>query len=165
MQFTKDTFYIALRDRLAALNPARTVMVDGITRPAVLVLENEVVNWAAPRRDVFHLRFGAVHVARKYDHAPRPLLSMDAVISYSTSGSRESPVDRGRSLAALDQELLQICAPPLAPKTDYTQTPAAALGSNVLWSAPDLGDVEAAGDELRRSVHLTLLFFPEVNLA
>ena len=28
MQFTKDSFYMALRDRLAALNPQRTVTLE-----------------------------------------------------------------------------------------------------------------------------------------
>ncbi len=41
MQFAKDSFYIALRDRLAVLNPARTVYLDGVTRPAVIVAENQ----------------------------------------------------------------------------------------------------------------------------
>jgi hypothetical protein len=42
MQRAKDTFYITLRDRIAALNPARTVLVRGVVRPAVLVEENEL---------------------------------------------------------------------------------------------------------------------------
>ncbi|MFB3915137.1 MAG: hypothetical protein ACE14M_00285 [Terriglobales bacterium] len=165
MQFAKDTFYIALRDRLAALNPERAVTIGGLPRPAVLVVENEIVNSTPPLPDAFYVRFGAVRVARKQDQAARPLLAMETVISYRTAGSGETKVDRGRTLAALDQELLQICSPPQTPKTDYTQTPAAALGSNVLWSAPDIGELEAAGGELRRSARLTLLFFPEVEIA
>ena len=42
MQSAKDTFYVTLRDRLAALNPARTVVVRGMVRPGVLVEENEL---------------------------------------------------------------------------------------------------------------------------
>ena len=30
MQDTKDTFYVTLRDRIAAGNPARTVIVRGV---------------------------------------------------------------------------------------------------------------------------------------
>ena len=33
MQNAKDTFYVTLRDRLAAVNPARTMVVRGVTRP------------------------------------------------------------------------------------------------------------------------------------
>src|SRR5512146_3313681 len=155
MQFTKDTFYIALRDRLAALNPERTVTIDGLPRPAVLVVENEIVKSAPPLPDAFYIRFGAVRVARKQDQSARRLLAMETVISYRTTGSGETKVDRGRTLAALDQELLQICSPPQTPNTDYTLTPALALDSNVLWSAPDIGELEAAGDELRRNARLT----------
>jgi len=47
-------------------------------------------------------------------------------------------VDRGRVLAQLDSELLAICSPPSTSKCDYSQTPPLALGSNVLWTLPDL---------------------------
>lgn len=42
MQNAKDTFYLTLRDRLAALNPGRTVQVRGALRPAIVVAENEL---------------------------------------------------------------------------------------------------------------------------
>src|SRR5664279_746773 len=41
MQPTKDSFYVALRDRLVVVDPNRTVTLDGATRPAIAVLENE----------------------------------------------------------------------------------------------------------------------------
>ena len=41
MQPTKDSFYISLRDRLVAVDPNRTVTLDGATRPAIAVIENE----------------------------------------------------------------------------------------------------------------------------
>ena len=56
MQNAKDTFYVTLRDRLAALNPARTMVVRGVTRPGVLVEENELVSAYEPV-DVFCLRW------------------------------------------------------------------------------------------------------------
>ena len=40
MQAAKDSFYMALRERLAALNPARTMVIDGVTVPAIVVREN-----------------------------------------------------------------------------------------------------------------------------
>ena len=44
MQNAKDTFYVTLRDRLAAVNPARTMVLRGVTRPGVLVEENELAS-------------------------------------------------------------------------------------------------------------------------
>ncbi len=37
MQAAKDSFYMALRARLAALNPARSMVMDGLTVPAIVV--------------------------------------------------------------------------------------------------------------------------------
>ena len=44
MQNAKDTFYVTLRDRLAAVNPARTMLVRGVIRPGLLVEENELAS-------------------------------------------------------------------------------------------------------------------------
>lgn len=46
-QNAKDTFYVTLRDRLAARNADRTVVVRGATRPAVVVEENEMATAGA----------------------------------------------------------------------------------------------------------------------
>jgi len=40
MQAAKDSFYMALRTRLAALNPTRTMVIDGVTVPAIVAREN-----------------------------------------------------------------------------------------------------------------------------
>ena len=42
IQTLKDTFYGVLRDRIAAANPSRTIVVRGLIRPSVLVVENEL---------------------------------------------------------------------------------------------------------------------------
>jgi len=39
MQAAKDSFYMTLRERLTALNPARTMVIDGVTVPAIVVRE------------------------------------------------------------------------------------------------------------------------------
>jgi len=49
MQNTKDSFFIAVRDRLAILNPSRVVLIQGVSRPAILVTENELTA-AAPKQ-------------------------------------------------------------------------------------------------------------------
>ena len=41
MQNAKDSFYMALRTRLAAINPERTVLLRGTIRPGILVEEAE----------------------------------------------------------------------------------------------------------------------------
>ena len=48
MQAAKDTFLKTLAGRLALLNPGRTVVVDGVARPAVLAVENEAATVQLP---------------------------------------------------------------------------------------------------------------------
>ena len=162
MQFAKDSFYFALRDRLAALNPARTVVVDGIARTAMVVWDNQARTTAVPQPAAFYLRFGGVRKVQAFAKAERPLLAMECTIAYQTAGVTETGMDRDRLLSALDAELLQICVPPNTEKCDYTQTPTAALGT-VLWQAPQLEEAEGEGGYLRRRAQLSLYFFPEVD--
>ena len=56
MQNAQNTFYITLRNRLATLNPSRTIYLRGVTRPGILVEGNELVI-AEPYSDVFLLRW------------------------------------------------------------------------------------------------------------
>ena len=170
MQFTKDSFYMALRERLAAINPARTVTVNGVTFPAVIVAENELVVPVDPLADAFYLEWGAASVAARQEGS-RKLMEMECVISYHTFGSVESGVDRGRTLAELDMELLSMCQPPHTAKQDFSQTPSVGLGTNVVWSEPVMGEVAgiiaqestARRIRLERKTTVKVFFFPEVN--
>jgi hypothetical protein len=173
MQFTKDTFYITLRDRLASRNPLRTILMNGVTRPAMVVAENEAVIPVKPLPNTFYLEWGsATPVPQQLGE--RPIYTLECVISYHTFGSVESGVDRGRSLAGLDSELLGICQPATARKCDYSQTPASDLGSSIVWSNPHFAKVvgsEAprneglprgtAGVRLERTASVKVFFFPE----
>jgi len=174
MQFTKDSFYMALRERLAGLNPARTVTLSGATRPAVIVAENELVIPIEPLADAFYIEWGGAQVAARQTGS-RELMEMECVISYHTFGTVDSGVDRGRTLGELDTELLSILQPQHTAKQDYTQAPSASLGTNILWTAPVLGKVAGSeappnerlprgttGVRLERSVTLKVFFFPEV---
>jgi hypothetical protein len=176
MQYTKDSFYMTLLNRLMALNPQQTITVNGTTRPALVVAENELVVPVVPLPDAFYLEWGAA-VPVQGQIGDRILLAMECIVSYHTFGTVESGVDRGRSLAALDMELLSLCQPPWTSKRDYTQTPSIDLGTNIFWTQPDFGKVsgsEAAKNEglprgtegvrLERSVNLKVFFFSEVNL-
>src|SRR5690242_2850980 len=175
MQFTKDSFYITLRNRLATVSPARVITIDGTTRPAIVAAENELVVPIKPLPDAFYLEWGNAQVVPQQsgDHA---IFSLECVVSYHTFGSVQSGVDRGRSLASLDTDLLTITQPGSAPKCDYTQTPPVSLGSNIVWSTPQFGKIvgsEASRNEalprgttgvrLERSATVKVFFFPEVN--
>jgi hypothetical protein len=175
MQPTKDSFYIALRDRLAAANPSRVITVNGTTRPAIVVAENEVVIPVRPLPDAFYIEWGAVQAISQAS-GQRAMLSLECVISYHTFGTAESGVDRGRALATLDTDLLSITQPGCTAKIDYASSPPAELGTSIVWSAPQLGKVAGSeaprndalprgtgGVRLERAASLKIFFFPEVN--
>lgn len=189
MQFAKDSFFLALQQRLAGLNPARTVTVNGATVPAILVVENLPPSWAEPQANTFYIEWGTADVVG--GHAGNNvLMSLDVVVSYYTLGSVESMVDRGRVLGQLDDELLSICQPPNTEKHDYTQSPSADLGTRVFWGQPSFTEGKGAGrfwgrvsfpervksgvtDEaesyqdsrVERKARLTIYFFSEVTLS
>jgi len=175
MQYTKDSFYMALLERLVALNPQQTVTVNGTIRPAIIVAENELVVPIVPLPDAFYIEWGAAQVLPR-QVGSKALLAMDCIISYHTFGTVESGVDRGRILAALDMELLSICQPPRTSKRDYSQAPSVDLGTMISWTQPSMGKVlgsEAAKNEnlprgsegvrLERSASLKVFFFSEVD--
>ncbi len=62
MQFAKDSFLLALQQRLAALNPARTVTVNGATVPAVIAVENLPPAASQPQPNCFYVQWGAANV-------------------------------------------------------------------------------------------------------
>jgi hypothetical protein len=136
MQNAKDTFYLTLRDRLATLNPARTLVLRGVVRPASLVEENELSSTSQPL-DTFCLRWTALGI-----HAPG-IVSMQCEIRYRSDGSTgNGGMDRGRLLSAMDGELLTAVntAPQNAPKRTFaTASSSATTGTNLFW-----GDVQFA---------------------
>lgn len=173
MQFTKDSFYMTLLERLVALNPQRTVTLDGTTRPAIIVAENELVLPIEPLADTLYIEWGAAQPAQDN---PQGAMEMECVISYHTFGTVQSGVDRGRTLANLDLELLGICQPMWTSKRDYTQTPSVDLGTVISWTMPVLGKIVGSeapkaeglprgseGVRLERSASLKVVFFPEVD--
>jgi hypothetical protein len=165
MQFAKDSFYMALQSRLAALNPLRTVTLNGAQRPAIIVVENEYPNAAQRWPHAFYLEWGA---AKALDGGGTPLVLMTCSIVYYASGTLQSGIDRGRTLGELDAELLSICRPAHTEKRDYSQSPSADLGTGVFWTLPQF-DVPAllAGEGkqhpavLQRRAQVMVGFFPE----
>ncbi|HUK49252.1 MAG TPA: hypothetical protein VLW06_16735, partial [Terriglobales bacterium] len=157
-----------------ALNSQRVITLNGVTRPAVVVAENEAVIPIKPLPDAFYIEWAAVQPV--LPTGDRAMLSLECLISYHTFGTVESGVDRGRTLAALDTEFISICLPANTPKLDYTQTPPANLGSSIAWTTPVLGKVVGSeaprtealprgttGVRLERTASLKVFFFSEVD--
>jgi hypothetical protein len=163
MQAAKDSFYMTLRDRLAQENPARTITVDGVTRPAIVVSENDKPSVTARLRDAFYLEWGAAHAVRP---AISALMAMACTISYCSAGTEQNGgLDRGRALGGLEAELLGLCIPAVAQKNDYSGGAAVPLGSNIFWSQPAFGPAKAESDCMAREASITVYFYPEVNQA
>lgn len=168
MQNAKDTFYVALQGRLAAINPSRTMVVRGVTRPGVMVVENELVSAFEPV-DLFCLEWTAAKVDVA---AALPLVSMSCAIRYATDGeSGNGGMDRGRLLAAMDAELLAALnqAPHSTVKMNYA--PAAggsgvapvAMGTRVFWDAPMFAPVKTTAERLERTVTVAVFSYQEAG--
>lgn len=157
MQFAKDSFYIALRDRLAVVNPARTVTVEGVVRPAVLAAENQ--GPLGNLEDAFVLAWGE---AGPVGNATA-LMKMTCTIDYATRGVAGSGGDRGRSLGILDGELEQSTQPPRAQKTDYTVIPPKSLGTVMFWTDLDYGAPKDEAGRISRTAKTTVYFYSEVE--
>ena len=166
MQNARDTFYVALRDRLAALNPARTMVLRGVARPGALVEENELVSASLPA-DVFCLHWTTLSVDAK---GALPLVTMECAIRYATDGSSgNGGMDRGRLLAAMDAELLSAVstAPQHAVKMNYVGAAgglgAAAMATNVFWGDAVFGAVTVNGERLERAATVAVFCYQEAG--
>jgi hypothetical protein len=161
MQPTKDSFYIALRTRLVAVDPNRTITLDGATRPAIAVIENEPPSGAPLLCDCFYLQWGNTRPAQL---SVGTLMAMDCSISYCTKGSvQNANLDRGRDLASLDTDLLAICWPAQTPKCDYSSGSPLSLGSTIFWTKPVLNAAKNTPPYVGRDVTVTVFFYPEVS--
>jgi len=158
MQSAKDSFYMALRDRLASVNPNRAITLEGTAQPAIVVSENEPATGAVPPCDCFRLEFGAAQVPQSHRASDVALLALECSVHYATRGTSADGSDRGRTLAAMDDELLAICAPARVTIRDYTQRPPADLGTSAFWTEPQFGEMDPAGAELQRKATLTIYF-------
>lgn len=160
MQNARDTFYVALRNRLTALNPARTMMVRAVTRPGMYVQDAEAP-LTQPIADAFALSW----IGLTADHQlPAILARMTCEIQYGTTGTQDNGgLDRGRALNQMDYELLRILYPYAAQKMNYAQMPAAPMETMVFWSEPEFGPAIAVRDRLSRTVKLTVFAFQECS--
>jgi len=164
VQNAKDTFYEVLRGRLAAVNPERTVVVRGMTRPGVLVVENELVSALTPA-DCFLLRW---RKASCDAHGALPAITMVGEISYATAGTTANGgIDRGRVLAAMDAELVAMVGerPQRATKMDYTDgsTGGVPMATQVWWSNAIFGEATATGGRMERTATVQVMSFEEAG--
>ncbi len=166
MQNAKDTFYMTLQSRLAALNPARTIVVRGVVRPGTLVDENELPSAWVPV-DAFRLQWTDRLVNSE---GPLPMVEMECCIQYATDGSSgNGGMDRGRLLAAMDAELA--CAlgaePHTVSKMNYAAAGAGiapvAMGTNVFWADPVFGAGKAVDERLERTATVQVFAYQEAG--
>jgi hypothetical protein len=161
MQNAKDTFYTTLRDRIAALNPARTVLVRGQSRPAVLVEENEFLS-SFNHDDTFVLRWTNTRIDAQ--QGLLPLVTMRCEIRYATEGnSGNGGMDRGRLLSAMDSELAAALntAPQRAAKVNYANT--APTQTNIFWSDTVFASAETNGGQLSRTATVDVFSYQEAG--
>jgi hypothetical protein len=158
MQNAKDTFYITLRTRLAAANPARTLTLRAAERPGIFVEDAESPR-PQPLLDAFALRWTGLQADQQL---PAILTQMTCEIHYATAGTQAAAgLDRGRALETMDAELLQMLYPYSAQKMNYAASPAAAMNTLVFWSEPEFGSAIAERDRLSRTAKVTVFAFQE----
>jgi hypothetical protein len=163
VQATKDTFYAALQSRIAVLNPARTIVIRGVLRPAVLVPENELpgaaVDGISPA-ETFCIRWTGLKVDAQ---SGGPLLTLGCEIRYASDGTTgNAAMDRGRTLAAMDAELatalttwpLNATAEAIAEISGGGASTTTALASNIFWSEATFAPAVARGERLERTAQL-----------
>jgi len=163
MQAAKDSFYMALRGRLAQAFPARAIAAGGTTRPALVVTENDQPSVTARQHDAFYLQWGE---ARPLRPATSTLMAMTCTVSYASAGSDQNGgLDRGRMVAEMQSELLGICSPAVTRKFDYTGATPADLSSSIFWTSPVFRPAKAAPNCEAGEASVTVYFYPEVNQA
>jgi hypothetical protein len=158
MQNAKDTFYIALRNRLATVNPARTMTLRGIVRPGILVEDAEAPMAQLPL-DAFVLRWTKLVADTQL---PSILAQMTCEIHYATAGTQNnSGLDRGRALEEMDYELLQMLCPSSTVKMNYALTPASQMGTNIFWSQAIFATETTTRERLGRVATVEVFAFQE----
>jgi len=158
MQNAKDSFYMALRARLATINPERTILLRGTVRPGILVEEAEAPFNELPS-DVFVLRWLGLAVDT---NLACTLAAEECDIRYQTCGTQSfGGLDRGRALSEMDEELVTILLPFYTPKMNYAATPPAAMLTQVFWDEPVFTPIATQRDLLSRSAKVMVYSYQE----
>jgi len=158
MQNAKDSFYMALRTRLATLNPERTILLRGAVRPGILVEEAEAPFNQLPD-NVFVLRWGGLGIDVSLDTA---MVAQECEILYQTTGTQSfGGLDRGRMLSGMDKELTAMLQPYSTSKMNYLIQPAVELLTTVFWNEAIFSPVTTQRDKLNRSARVTVYSYQE----
>ena len=158
MQNAKDSFYMALRARLAAINPERTILLRGAVRPGIVVEEAEAPFSQLPS-DVFILRWLGLGVDLDLGST---MVAEQCEMIYQTCGTQSfGGLNRGRSLSEMDEEHAAIMQPFYTPKLNYATTPPALMMTNVFWDEPGFGPIVAQRDLLSRSAKVMVYSYQE----
>ena len=158
MQNAKDSFYMALRTRLASINPGRTVLQRGALRPGILVEEAEAPFAQLPA-DVYILRWQALGVDTAL---PSTMNAIECEILYNTCGSQAfGGLDRGRMLAAMDDEVIAMLQPYHTVKVNYAVQPVATLQTQVFWDEPAFSNIAVQRDRISRSARVAIYSYQE----
>ena len=158
MQNAKDSFYMALRTRLTTINPDRTTLLRGAVRPGILVEEAEAPFSQLPS-DVFVLRW--LGLGADLDLAST-MVAEECEIIYQTCGTQSfGGLDRGRSLSAMDEELVAMLQPFYTPKLNYAVQPPATMLTQVFWDEPGFTPIQLQRDRLSRSARVVVYSYQE----
>ena len=158
MQNAKDSFYMALRERLAIINPERTILMRGTVRPGIVVEEAEapMAQWPA---DVFVVRWLGTGIDAGLSAT---MIAQECEILYSTCGTQAfGGLDRGRLLSAMDAEVMTILQPFQTPKMNFALQPAEKMQTDVFWDDPVFAPINVQRDRLSRSAKLLVYSYKE----
>jgi hypothetical protein len=166
VQNAKDTFYEVLRSRIAAANPERTIVLRGVTRPGVLIEENELVS-SVTTPDCFRLRW--LDATLDPGNA-LPIATITCEVLYETAGSAANGgMDRGRLLTEMDAELAAAVndCPQHAAKQSYAALAeggsAIPLSTRIWWSNVALGPLVVKADRIARTAKVTVMSCEEAG--
>lgn len=149
---------MALRTRLVAINPERTILLRGAVRPGILVEEAEAPFSQLPG-DVFVLRW--LGLGADIDLAST-MAAEECEIHYQTCGTQSfGGLDRGRSLSEMDEEVIAMIQPFWTPKLNYIATPPAAMLTHVFWDEPAFTPIVTQRDLLSRSAKVMVYSYEE----
>jgi hypothetical protein len=158
MQNAKDSFYVALRTRLIAIDPSRTILLRGTVRPGILVEDAEAPFSQLPN-DVFVLRWLGLGV--DMDLAST-MAAEECEIIYQTCGTQSfGGLDRGRALSEMDEEFIAIIQPFCTAKLNFTAQPPSAMLTQVFWDEPGLSPIAVQRDRLTRSAKVVVYSYRE----
>ena len=158
MQNAKDSFYMALRTRLAAINPERTILLRGTVRPGILVEEAEAPFSKLPD-DVFVLRWLALGIDT---NLVSTMAAAECEVLYQTCGTQSfGGLDRGRALSEMDEELVAMLQPYYTPKLNFLATPPATMLTQVFWDEAAFTPIATQRDLLSRSAKVVVYSYQE----